>query len=280
MIHEVDEGLRLLLTESGLRESGVELVFDAPTRDWSARRNAPTVSVFLYDIREDAARRRTGTAQEHDERGMVVGWRTPPRWFELTYLITAWTNRPQDEHRLLSDVLRCLVASEVLPRRLCTGTLAELGLTVELDAASRSPRGPSASDVWSALGGELKPSIDLRVLAPLSGERSAAGPPVTEGLAVRATPWHGGERPRPGRAGPPAGPGGVGTRPRTGGDGTEGGAAEHAGSEAGTARGGPEAGPARRLRYDGASDPGPDGFAVRRARKPPPGRRRRGGGTR
>ncbi|MGW1595183.1 Pvc16 family protein, partial [Streptomyces sp. NPDC002343] len=48
MIHEVDEGLRRLLGESGLEASGVEVVFDAPTRDWAARRSAPTVCVFLY----------------------------------------------------------------------------------------------------------------------------------------------------------------------------------------------------------------------------------------
>ncbi|MBK3556505.1 DUF4255 domain-containing protein, partial [Streptomyces sp. MBT56] len=58
MIHEVDEGLRLLLAEAGLEDSGVDLVFDAPTKDWSARRNAPTISVFLHGIREDAGRRR------------------------------------------------------------------------------------------------------------------------------------------------------------------------------------------------------------------------------
>lgn len=188
MIHEVDEGLRLLLVEAGLEESGVELVFDAPTRDWSARRNAPTISVFLYDIREDAGRRRTGATEEHDGDGVVVGWRAPPRWFELTYLVTAWTNRPQDEHRLLSEVLRCLIRSDVLPTRMCTGTLAELGLAVGIEAAGPGMDGPSASDVWSALGGELKASIDLRVSAPLAGERTAAGPPVTEGLVVRTTP--------------------------------------------------------------------------------------------
>ncbi|NEE36251.1 DUF4255 domain-containing protein, partial [Streptomyces sp. SID7982] len=116
-------------------DSGVDLVFDAPTKDWAARRNAPTISVFLHGIREDAGRRRTGTAETHDEEGVITGWRTPPRWFELTYLVTAWTNRPQDEHRLLSEVLRTLVRTDTLPARLHTGSLAELGLTVELEAA-------------------------------------------------------------------------------------------------------------------------------------------------
>ncbi|MGC5412268.1 Pvc16 family protein, partial [Streptomyces sp. DT225] len=92
MIHEVDEALRLLLVDAGLEDSGVDLVFDAPTKDWSARRNAPTVSVFLYGIREDATRRSSGTSEEYDAEGVVTGRRTPARWFELTYRVTAWTN--------------------------------------------------------------------------------------------------------------------------------------------------------------------------------------------
>ncbi|MYY00927.1 DUF4255 domain-containing protein [Streptomyces sp. ATexAB-D23] len=200
MIHEVDEGLRLLLVDAGLQDSGVELVFDAPTKDWSARRNAPTVSVFLYGIREDATRRRTGTAEEYDEEGVITGRRTPPRWFELTYLVTAWTNRPQDEHRLLSEVLRCLIRTSVLPVRMLTGSLADLGLTVEMEAASAGTGDrPSTVDVWSALGGELKAAIDLRVWAPLAGEVEAAGPPVTEGLLVQTVPARDGQATEPGR---------------------------------------------------------------------------------
>ncbi|WP_326671674.1 DUF4255 domain-containing protein [Streptomyces sp. NBC_01257] len=200
MIHEVDEGLRLLLVDAGLQDSGVDLVFDAPTRDWSARRNAPTVSIFLYGIREDATRRRTGTSEEYDEEGVVTGRRTPSRWFELTYLLTAWTNRPQDEHRLLSEVLRCLIHTDVLPSRMLTGSLAELGTTVEMEAASAgSGDRPSTVDVWSALGGELKAAIDLRVWAPLAGVTEPAGPPVTEGLLVRTVPGRDGEAAEPGR---------------------------------------------------------------------------------
>ncbi|WP_324786160.1 DUF4255 domain-containing protein [Streptomyces sp. H51] len=186
MIHEVDEGLRRLLGESGLEASGVEVVFDAPTRDWAARRSAPTVCVFLYDIREDATRRGSGTGEVYDEDGHLVARRSPPRWFELTYLVTAWANRPQDEHRLLSQVLATLVATGTLPARLLTGTLAELGLTVALDTAGAGADGPAAVDVWSALGGEMKASLQVRVRAPLAGVSGATAPPVTEGLVVRS----------------------------------------------------------------------------------------------
>ncbi|MER7047627.1 DUF4255 domain-containing protein [Streptomyces jumonjinensis] len=262
MIHEVDEGLRLLMVEAGLQESGVELVFDAPTKDWAARRNAPTISVFLHGIREDTDRRRTGTAEEYDDRGIVIGRRTQPRWFELTYLVTAWTNRPQDEHRLLSEVLRCLVRSDVLPVRMRTGSLAELGLTVEIEAAGRSADGPSASDLWSALGGELKAGIDLRVWAPLAGERTPVGPPVTEGLVVRAAPAPGGDGAAPGR------------RLRYHGasdpEASDLGASDPGASDPGASDSG--------VSDPSASDLGGHGFAPERERRSPPGRRRRGGG--
>ncbi|MBO1420114.1 DUF4255 domain-containing protein [Streptomyces sp. FH025] len=240
MIHEVDEALRLLLAEIGLPERGVEVVFDAPTRDLAARRTAPTVSVFLYGIREERGRRQSGTLAEHDADGVVVGHRAAPRWFELAYLVTVWTNRPQDEHRLLAEVLQCLTAVDALPARVLTGTLAELGLTVGLDIAGRETGLPSVSDVWSSLGGELRPSIDLRVLAPLPGARTPVGPPVTDGLVVRVE-----DTTRQGTA-PADGPG---RRLRyQGGEGCE----------------------------DG-EDFGPDGFAAPRQRPLPPGRRQRGG---
>jgi len=188
MIHEVDEAIRRLLADGGVPGGGGELVFDAPTRDWTARRNAPTVNVFLYDLREDLSRRRSGTIEEHDGEGMVTGWRGPPRWYHLSYLVTAWTNRPTDEHRLLSQVLVGLTRTDAMAPQWLTGTLAELGLSVTLEAAGPVSEGRAATDVWSALGGELKPAIDLRVTAPLAGPWVPAGPPVTEGVVVRANP--------------------------------------------------------------------------------------------
>lgn len=186
MIHEVDEAIRRMLADGGVPGGGGELVFDAPTKDWTARRTAPTVNVFLYDIREDLARRRTGVSEETDDAGMVVAWHDPPRWYELSYLVTAWTNRPVDEHRLLAEALTVLNRAESFDPRWLTGTLAELGLAVPFVAAGPVSEGRAATDVWSALGGELKPAIDLRVTAPLAGQRADAAPLVTEGVVLRA----------------------------------------------------------------------------------------------
>ena len=44
----------------------------------------------------------------------------------------------------------------------------------------------SLAEIWSALGGELKPSLDLVITAPFPAyPEYDVGPPVTEGAAVR-----------------------------------------------------------------------------------------------
>ena len=185
MIHEVDAALRQLINGEALAGSEVEVVFDAPTKDWAARRNAPTVNLYLYDIREDLRRRERGLINQYNEDGMVTARHMPPRHVKLSYLLTAWTQRPEDEHRLLSLLLTCLLGHEALPAELLDGSLAALGLPVPLTVALPPPEDRAFADVWTALGGELKPSLDVVVSAPIdAGQRYPAGPPVREGMQV------------------------------------------------------------------------------------------------
>ena len=124
--------LRTLLNQGAFGGTDVEVVFDAPTREWSSRRRTPTVDLYLYDIREDMRRREVGRT-EHRAGGREVVRRTePPRWYKLCYILTAWTNRAEDEHRLLSAAMRCLVQFESLPPNLVNGSIAELGLAVPM----------------------------------------------------------------------------------------------------------------------------------------------------
>ncbi|MFF5365229.1 DUF4255 domain-containing protein [Streptomyces scabiei] len=186
MIHEVDEVLKGLIGGGALAGSGIDVSFEAPTRDWAARRNAPAVNSYLYDIREDVSRRQRGHMPVRDERDIVVRRRQPPRWFRLSYLVTAWTKQPQDEHRLLSAVLATLLPHELLPADRLPGALGALGLTVPLSVAGLHTESRSLAEIWSALGGELKPSLDLVVTVPFPAfPEYDAGPPVTEGAAIR-----------------------------------------------------------------------------------------------
>lgn len=183
MIGDIDEALRSLIRAEVVAPD-VEVVLDAPTKDWAARRNAPTVDVYLYDIREDLRRRERGWVDIRD-RGVLIGRRPAPRFFKLSYLVTAWTQRPEDEHRLLSSLLACFVKYDAIPPDLVTGPIAQTGLTVPLTVGLPPPEDRAFADVWSALGGELKPSLDVVVNAPLDiGVDFPAGPPVREGAIV------------------------------------------------------------------------------------------------
>jgi Pvc16 N-terminal domain len=187
MIDEVDKALGALIRQDVIRGSDVEVVFDAPTKDWASRRNTPTVDVYLYDIREDLRRRERGLINDYDDGGRVVGRHLPPRYFKLSYLVTAWTQRPEDEHRLLSGILECFLLHDAVPAELLEGPLAQLALPVAITVGLPPPEDRGFADVWSALGGELKPSLDVVISTPVdTGQRRPAGPPVREPLIAKA----------------------------------------------------------------------------------------------
>jgi hypothetical protein len=184
MIQDVDESLRALVKRDALNGSKADVAFDAPTKEWSSRRNTPTIDLYLYDIREDLEQRQV---MWEDIRGdsrdprLITERRPPPRRFKLSYLVTAWTQRPEDEHRLLSALLGCFLRHPILPADALSGTLVEARQPIILNIALPPPQDRSLSDVWSALGGELKPSLDLVVIAPFEIKVAMpAGPPVLE----------------------------------------------------------------------------------------------------
>jgi hypothetical protein len=189
MIQDIDESLRALVKQEALEGNGVDIAFDAPTKEWVSRRNAPAVDLYLYDIREDLSRRETMWQNVRDEAGHIVERRPPPRWFRLSYLCTAWTQRPEDEHRLLSAMLACFVRNEIVPAELLKGALEGSPLPVLLTAALPPTEDRSIADVWSAMGGELKPSVDLIVTAPLDVARvQKAAPKVEEEPILSVVP--------------------------------------------------------------------------------------------
>jgi hypothetical protein len=184
MIQDVDESLRALVKRDALNGSKADIAFDAPNKEWSSRRNTPTVDLYLYDIREDLEQR---DVMWEDIRGdsrdprFVTERRPPPRRFKLSYLVTAWTQRPEDEHRLLSALLACFLRHPPMPAEALSGTLVDSRQPILLNIALPPPQDRSISDVWSALGGELKASLDLVVNAPFEIKVAIpAGPPVLE----------------------------------------------------------------------------------------------------
>jgi hypothetical protein len=185
MIHDVDQLLEKLVRRDALNGSGVDLVFDAPTKDWVARRSGPCVNLYLYDIREDLQRRVLGWEDLRGKGGEVETRRQPARRFRLAYLVTAWTQRPEDEHRLLSSLLLCFLKNPMLKPGDLGGSLDVTDLPVYIDVGQPETQDRSLADIWSAMGGELKPSLDVVVTAPIAaGTTAPFGPPVHEGPTI------------------------------------------------------------------------------------------------
>src|SRR2546423_1523184 len=157
MIHDVDESLRTVVRRDVLDGANVEISFEAPTREWAARRNSPTLSLYLYEIREDLQRREVQFEERRGPEWVVIERRLSPRKFKLSYLITAWTQRPEDEHRLLSAMLACFLRFDALPPEVMQGSMSSVEEPVRCTIGLPLPEDRSISDVWSALGGELKP---------------------------------------------------------------------------------------------------------------------------
>ena len=98
-----------------LSAQDVDVSFEPPDRDWSAKLTRPTVNLFLRDIRQSSDRARTGV-EEVQRDGRLVRRMALPR-VELRYLITAWTSDHGDERALLSGLMRALLAHGRSPSR-------------------------------------------------------------------------------------------------------------------------------------------------------------------
>jgi hypothetical protein len=175
-IADLDEALRTLLKRELDKHGfeGVEIAFDAPSKEWSGKLTGPTVDLFLYDMRE-ALDRAAATPAERRSNGTAV-ISNPPLQLELTYAVTAWTKAVQDEHRLLSQVLAVLYSYSDIPSEV----IAEnAGTTLARAETSVGRPREEKADFWTSVGGQYKASIDYVVQILIeSGATFVRGPEV------------------------------------------------------------------------------------------------------
>jgi hypothetical protein len=188
MLADLDETLRNLLKEElevhGFE--GVDIAFDAPSRDWSGQLSKPTVNVYLYDLREAESLRASEWSRVQRDGRTFEG--RPPMVMECSYAVTAWTQAVEDEHRLLSQVLAIFFAFPELPKDKLNGRLANGSQAYPIKARIGQGKGEK-SDFWSAVGGQYKVSLDYVVrLSVDSGAQLERGPEVrTQTIRTRMT---------------------------------------------------------------------------------------------
>lgn len=177
-IADLDEALRTLLRRELDRHGfeGVEIAFEAPSREWSAKLTSPTVDLFLYDLREANERAELASSERRGNGQAVVT--PPPLRLKLTFAVTAWTKAVEDEHRLLSQVLAILFSYQRLPDEVIATAHNGGAALRAVETQVGRPREGKA-DFWTSVGGQYKASIDYAVDITIeSGASLVRGPEV------------------------------------------------------------------------------------------------------
>lgn len=177
MFDDVDESLRALLVEDvPLDPAEVEISFDRPTREWSGRLAGPTLNLFLFDVRERTDFRDDTWRVSRTEAGQVTRERMPRR-VDLSYMVTAWTREPEDEHRILGRVLACLYRNLKLPIEHYRGALRDIEMPVPLRTMPPDHH-QKATDFWGVMDNELHTNLTWVATVPLDAFRPLTGPMV------------------------------------------------------------------------------------------------------
>ena len=174
----VDRALAALLRRDVLGEA-VEVSLEAPNRPWAQGVSRPTINLFLFDVRENLARREVMVEPVRDASGAVVARRPPPARYDLFYILSCWGTPVELEHQILSGVIASLGSYDKLPEDLFGPDAPPHGCFLSTVAGMKRGMLPM-------FGGELRMQLDLAVTVPLVAPSVAvAGPPVREPARIQ-----------------------------------------------------------------------------------------------
>ena len=155
MLQDLDKTIEKIIVQYGnLSGSDIDISFEQPTREWSSRLSRPAINCFCYDMRENLKLRsmemntvRTGNRS----RTAFV-----PRRIDLTYLVTAWARKIEDEHQLLWRALSALKRFTQLQPEECEGALRYQSLPIPFWVADTPGTQPNFVDLWSVLDNQMR----------------------------------------------------------------------------------------------------------------------------
>jgi len=174
MLTDFNETLKnVLVQRMPLDPNEVDVSFECPKREWSAKILKPTINLYLFDLRENVELRHATWMTERGPEG-PSGLRRPLVNVDLSYFVTAWARTVIDEHQLLWRVMATLMRESTYSSELLVGEVQRAGppvktLTAHADGVVRNP-----GEFWGALDNDLKPAVtytatlalDLDVLEP------------------------------------------------------------------------------------------------------------------
>src|SRR5690606_20436119 len=126
MLHDLDRTIEKILRDrGGLKENDIDISFEQPTSEWSATISRPTINCWAFDLRENTKLRSMNMQVDRDPKRNMANLRMVPMRLDVTYLITAWARKAEDEHQLLWRALAVLAHYMTLPQEMCEGGLKD-----------------------------------------------------------------------------------------------------------------------------------------------------------
>lgn len=161
IVAAIDNGLEAMIrAELPLPVDVGDVSFDPPSGTWSAQLNRITVNVFLFGVSRSPQPPRPALDRPGPDNR--IHRRPPLPMLQLNYLVTAWAGTVNDEHQLIGDVLTTFLLHGVIPAG---------HFSTPLEGAAQLAVAPydnsRAKDVWSTVGGTIKPSFELIVTVPV-----------------------------------------------------------------------------------------------------------------
>jgi hypothetical protein len=158
MLHDVDQQLEEIIRERGkIPKSDIDIAFDQPTGEWGASLSRPTLNVFCFDLRENLKLRRHGYEREVRPDNTARMNRLPSR-MDLSYLVTAWARKIEDEHQLLWRALYALKGVPVIKPEDAVGALRNQQREIPLWVADMSivDQRYNITDMWSVMDNQMR----------------------------------------------------------------------------------------------------------------------------
>lgn len=181
MIADLDKTIEnILVEEMPINNGEIDVKFDQPTREWSARLSRPTINLFLYDVRENNVLRQhqwERLAQQNGRNHHDVSQKRTPYRIDCAYMMTTWAAEPQDEHRLLSRAMMALFRYPVLPASRLVGDLQDQPFKLQSRLASHD-RLTNPAELWGSMDNEIRPSVSFLVTLAMDPWTAVTGPAV------------------------------------------------------------------------------------------------------
>jgi len=133
----------------------------------------PALNLYCYDVRESSLIQSLGYQSLRIDSKPLLDIPEPdsPRWFDLSFLISAWDSTALGEQRLLSEALQMLLNYRVLPEEaLAPGLRGHGALPIQVSTRALV----DITALWRALGVPLRPALHVTVAVPFTCRASTS----------------------------------------------------------------------------------------------------------